>query len=76
MDEKKELLDRLLEEYKDLAVKNKKAVEFAQSEDFNKLGQLKRELILNQIAIQSVYLWILRTRMQTLYTPDNTEDEA
>ena len=76
MDEKKELLDKLLEEYKDLAVKNKQIVEFAQSEDFNKLGQLKRELILNQIAIQSVYLWILRTRMQTLYTPDNTEDEA
>lgn len=76
MDEKKELLDKLLEEYKDLADKNKKIVKFAQGEEFNKLGQLKRELILNQIAIQSVYLWILRTRMQTLYTPDNTEDEA
>ena len=61
--EEKTAKDRVAEELIALAEKREKLYAFCQTEEFKRLTGVQKELLLNQLSIQDLYISTLRMRI-------------
>lgn len=75
-----EVFNRMIEEFNSLAEKVESCKNFIESENFQELEPLQRDLLVTQYKAMETYLWTLHIRIglnnQNVVSEDNTELET